>query len=74
MESDLCLLGLVGLIDPPRPEAAAGRARLHQSAGITPVMITGDHPATARAIAQRLGIVADADGDVLTGRRTGRTR
>jgi Ca2+-transporting ATPase len=41
--------------------------QLCRSAGITPVMITGDHPATARAIAARLGIIAD-DGEVLTGR------
>jgi len=66
VESDLELLGLVALIDPPRPEAVAA---VHDciSAGITPVMITGDHPATARAIAHRLGIVDYADAPVLTG-------
>ncbi len=65
-ESGLSLIGLIGLIDPPRPEAAAAvQDCLH--AGITPVMITGDHPATARAIAHRLGIVPDADSAVLTG-------
>ena len=65
IETELCFLGLVGLMDPPRPEAREAVA-LCQSAGITPVMITGDHPATARAIAMRLGI-ADADSAVLTG-------
>jgi len=66
LERDLQFLGLIALIDPPRPEAAAA-VRDCISAGITPVMITGDHPATARAIAQRLGIVADPDARVLTG-------
>ena len=66
LESDLCLIGLVGLIDPPRPEAAAA-VRECMTAGITPVMITGDHPATARAIALRLGIVDNAQAPVLTG-------
>jgi Ca2+-transporting ATPase len=66
VESALCLVGLVGLIDPPRPEAAAA-VRECMDAGITPVMITGDHPATARAIALRLGLVKDPRAPVLTG-------
>ncbi|WP_180127726.1 cation-translocating P-type ATPase [Rhodoferax sp. BLA1] len=66
VESQLQFLGLIALIDPPREEAAAA-VRDCISAGITPVMITGDHPATARAIAQRLGIVPDDQADVLTG-------
>ena len=66
MEDGLSLLGLIGLIDPPRPEAAVA-VRDCQTAGIQPVMITGDHPATALAIARRLGIVTDGDAEVLTG-------
>jgi Ca2+-transporting ATPase len=65
VERDLTLLGLVGLIDPPRPEAAAA-AEACRSAGITPVMITGDHPATAEAIARRLGVAA-GEGALITG-------
>jgi Ca2+-transporting ATPase len=65
-EQHLQFLGLIALIDPPRAEAADA-VRDCITAGIMPVMITGDHPETARAIAQRLGIVADAQAEVLTG-------
>jgi len=68
VESELQWLGLIALIDPPRAEAQAA-VRDCISAGITPVMITGDHPATALAIAHRLGIVASADAPVLTGQQ-----
>ncbi len=62
----LVLYGLVAMADPPRPESAAAVAAC-KSAGITPVMITGDHPATGEAIANRLGIL---DGrQVVTGTR-----
>ncbi len=57
-EQDLTFLGLVALIDPPRPEVPQAVADC-LAAGITPVMITGDHPGTAMAIARRLGITAD---------------
>jgi Ca2+-transporting ATPase len=55
-EDALRLLGLVGLADPPRPEAVTAVARARQ-AGIRTVMITGDHPVTAHAIAREMGIV-----------------
>ena len=61
LESDLTLVGLVALFDPPRPEARAAVAACRQ-AGITPVMITGDHPATALAVASRLGICEPDSG------------
>jgi len=64
-ECGLSLLGLVALADPPRPESADAVAAARK-AGITPVMITGDHALTAQAIARRLGILNDG-GRTLTG-------
>ena len=60
LESGLTLLGLVALADPPRPEAAAAVAQC-QAAGIRPVLVTGDHVATAEAIARRVGLLDDGD-------------
>ncbi|MCC6763463.1 MAG: cation-translocating P-type ATPase [Deltaproteobacteria bacterium] len=65
VERELTFLALVGLLDPPRAEAKDAVA-LCQSAGIRVVMITGDHPATARAVAGSLGIV-DREDPVVTG-------
>jgi P-type Ca2+ transporter type 2C len=70
VERDLILLGFVGLMDPPREEARQAVAQC-KDAGIVPVMITGDHPLTAGAIARRLAIQEQGDG-VLTGEELGR--
>ncbi len=58
IERAMTFLALVGLLDPPRPEAGEAVA-LCQRAGITAIMITGDHPSTARHIGQRLGFTDD---------------
>ncbi len=64
LEHDLVFLGLLGMMDPPRPEAAKAVQRA-KAAGIRPLMITGDHPVTAAVIAAELGITTD--GRALTG-------
>lgn len=63
---DLTLLGLQGMIDPPRPEAVSA-IRVSQQAGITVKMITGDHALTAAAIGRQIGLCQDDCGTVLTG-------
>jgi Ca2+-transporting ATPase len=63
-EQDMTFLGLAGMIDPPRPEARSA-IQICELAGIRPVMITGDHPATAQAVASELGLLKG--GRVVTG-------
>lgn len=64
LEQDLVFAGLIGMIDPPRSEAREAVARA-KAAGIRPIMITGDHPATATVIARELGIISE--GTAITG-------
>ncbi|MGT2835321.1 cation-translocating P-type ATPase [Streptococcus hyointestinalis] len=68
VEQDLIFTGLVGMIDPERPEAAQA-VQVAKEAGIRPIMITGDHQDTAEAIAKRLGIIDpnDTEDHVFTG-------
>jgi len=66
IENKLQLLGIAGIIDPPREEA---RQAVHEckTAGIKPVMITGDHPVTAATIAKRLGMIENGEDGIITG-------
>ncbi len=65
IERDLVFIGLAGMIDPARPEAAAG-VEVARSAGIRTVMVTGDYPDTAQAIADKIGLLRP-NGQVVTG-------
>jgi P-type Ca2+ transporter type 2C len=68
-EDGMTLLGLVGIMDPPRPEARVA-VQTCQDAGIRPVMITGDHPATATSVARELGLLTT--GRVVSGKELAR--
>jgi Ca2+-transporting ATPase len=66
LEENLIFTGLVGMMDPPRPEVR-GAVATCMTAGIRPVMITGDHPQTALAVAKSIGIGLNHGDDAVTG-------
>jgi Ca2+-transporting ATPase len=66
VEKDLVFVGLIGMIDPPRPEVKEALVKA-RGAGIRTVMITGDYPQTARAIALQIGLVTEANSNVIAG-------
>ncbi len=66
LEEDLIFAGLVGLEDPPRPEVPEAVRKCHE-AGIRVIMVTGDHPHTAQAIAREIGLVRSEHPSVITG-------
>ena len=68
VERDLTVLGIAGMMDPPREEAKLAVAEC-KTAGIQPMMITGDHPLTATTIAERLGIINEGETAVITGKQ-----
>ena len=63
---DFIFLGFIGIVDPPRPEAREAITKCH-AAGIKVVMITGDHPVTAEAIAKKVGLVDSGNLEIITG-------
>lgn len=67
IEAELIFLGIAAMIDPPRDEVKDA-VSMCKTAGIIPVMITGDHPVTAKAIAKRLGIINGDSDSIITGR------
>jgi len=69
-EAEMTLAGLIGLEDPPRPEAADALQKCRE-AGIKVIMVTGDHPHTATAIAREIGLVRSAAPVVITGEQLG---
>nr|HNH70954.1 HAD-IC family P-type ATPase [Pseudomonadales bacterium] len=71
LERDLVLAGLVALHDPPRPEGPAAIARC-RSAGIRTIMVTGDHPRTALAVARQIGLANSEHSTVVSGERLAR--
>jgi len=72
-ERDFIFLGLVGMIDPPRPEVKEAVEKCKQ-AGIKPIMITGDHKLTALAVAKEVGIIEKNYAEILTGEELDKMR